>query len=289
MKMKKVLLLLACVTVISSLSAQNLQNYTPSILFTDGQWDFKSFQNLYRQQSVFDGNGLKKQNVSDNQFFFTSINQFLYGINGQINVGFDVWVNHTSLPFGGDRENQTGLSLIGPKVKIAPFKSLNRLSIQTGYYFKAGDDFENRSADAENPFFFFANDRSLWLTQFFYDKPLNSEWQLFFQHAFWFNVVDDSFNENNNLQTQTSAFVNYFPNSKWTFYAMTEYFPTHYNSNEQEFSAFESFFVQSGLGTKYQLIPNRLELELLYTNFWMGSDQAGAGETFNLGIRFVNQ
>ncbi len=276
--------------LVASADAQNLQNYTPSILFTDGQWDFKSFQNLYKQRRSFDENGgLEKNRTSDNQFFFTSINQFLYGLNGQINVGFDVWVNHTSLPFNGDRESQTGVSLIGPKIKIAPFKSLSRLSIQTGYFFKAGNDFENRLPEAENPFFFFANDRSLWLTQFFYDKPLNTKWQLFFQQSFWYNVVDDSFRENNFLQTQTSVFANYFPNSKWTVYAMTEFFPTHYDANLQEAAAFESYFVQSGLGTKYQLIPNKIELEFLYTNFWLGSAFEGAGETFNLGVRLVNQ
>jgi len=288
--MKKNLLVFTALFLMFGAYTQNLQNYTPSILFSDGQWDFKSFQNLYSQKKVFDGNGVSKAEVSDNnQFFFTSINQFLYGLNSQVNIGFDVWINHTSLPAGDDRENQSGVTLIGPKIKVAPFRSLSRLSIQTGYFFKAGSDFENRSADSDMPFFFFANDRSLWLTQFFYDKPLNSEWQLFFQQAFWYNVVDDSFNENNFLQTQSSVFVNYFPNSRWTFYGMTEFFPTHYSTNNQEFAAFETFFVQSGLGTKYQLIPNKIELELLYTNFWLGSDQEGAGETFNLGIRIVNQ
>ena len=48
-----------------------------------------------------------------------------------------------------------------------------------------------------------------------------------------------------------------------------------------------SYFIQSGLGGKYQLIPGRLELEALYTNFWIGSDQEGAGQTFNFGVRVI--
>lgn len=271
--------------------SQNLQNYTPSILFGQGDWEIKSFQNLYTQTKAFDDNGgLKKVTTSsESQVFFTSINQFLYGINDQINVGIDVWVNHTSLPFGANRESQTGLSLIGPKIKIAPFKSVKRLSIQSAYLFKAGEDFENRATGASLPGFFFANDRSLWLTQFFYDKPLNDQFQIFFQQAFWYNIVKDSFRENNFLQTQTSAFLSYFPNSKWTVYGMTEFFPTHYNNTNQEGEAFGSFFVQSGIGTKYQLIPNKIELEFLYTNFWLGSAQEGAGQTINFGLRIVNQ
>ena len=286
---KKIILVLVVFWALPGFS-QNLQNYTPSILFGQGDWEFKTFQNLYRQTKSFgpDG-GTEKVDAGDTQIFFTSINQFLYGVNSQINVGFDVWVNHTSLPFNGNRETQTGVSLFGPKIKIAPFKQLSRLSIQTSYLFSGGDDLENRDPSSDRPFFFFANDRQLWLTQFFYDLPLNSQFQLFFQQAFWYNIVGDSFRENNYLQTQSSVFASYFPNSKWTIYGMTEYFPTHYNDANQSGEGFFSYFVQSGVGTKYQLIPNKIELEFLYTNFWLGSAGGGAGQTFNFGIRLVNQ
>jgi hypothetical protein len=70
---------------------------------------------------------------------------------------------------------------------------------------------------------------------------------------------------------------------------MVEYFPTHYNDQGQSFEAFNNYFVQSGLGAKYQLMPQFVELELLYTSFWAGSEGAGAGNTFNLGIRLIRQ
>lgn len=292
-KNRAILFCASLLVVLASHSSkgQNLQNYTPSILFGPGNWELKSFQNLYHQTKSFAGDGgLEKQDAGDAQVFFTSINQFLYGLSSQVNVGLDVWVNHTSLPFNGGRESQTGISLIGPKIKIAPFKSLNRLSIQTSYLFAATDDMENRAPSSSRPFFFFANDRSLWLTQFFYDKQINSQFQLFFQQAFWYSNVRTSFRENNFWQTQTSVFASYFPNSKWTLYAMTEYFPTHYEAGDvQKGSAFFEYFVQSGLGAKYQLVPNLIELELLYTNFWLGSGGGGAGQTFNFGIRLINQ
>ena len=72
------------------------------------------------------------------------------------------------------------------------------------------------------------------------------------------------------LKTQSSLFLSYFPNTRWTVYAMTEYFPTHYNATSQKGEAFYSYFIQSGLGLKYQLIPNFIELEGVCTNFWMG-------------------
>ena len=78
-------------------SAQNnnLQNYTPSILFGKGDWEYKSFQNLYTGSKSFNTSGGKVDNgVREN--YFTSINQFLYGLNDKINVGVDVWVKNVS-------------------------------------------------------------------------------------------------------------------------------------------------------------------------------------------------
>jgi hypothetical protein len=289
--MKRILIVCALLGSFWS-QAQNLQAYTPSILFSQGAWEFKSFQNLYSQKKSFDADGGfgKTSAVPESQIFFTSINQFLYGINSQINVGVDVWVKSTSLPDGAsDRASQTGISLIGPKIKISPFNSIKRLSIQSSYLMPIIKDQENRNTGAENPFFFFSHDRSIWLTQFYYDYQINDKLQLFFQQAFWYSVVRDSFRNSNYLETQTSVFVSYFPTSRWTLYGMAEYFPTHYNDADQSREGFYSYFVQTGLGAKYQAIPNRLELELLYTNFIAGSAGGGAGQTFNLGIRLIRQ
>lgn len=268
--------------------AQNLQNYTPSILFDKGAWEFKSFQNLYTQTKAFDG-GSKVETGRGRESFFTSINQFLYGVNGQINIGADLWIKNVNLE-NGDFTSRTAITGFGPKVKVAPFAALPRFSIQSTALFSLADDLEGRAPDADKPFLFLEFDRStLWLTQFFFDQPIGQKWQFFFQQAFWYHFVRDSFRENNFLQTQTSVFVNYFPNSRWTVYGMTEYFPTHYNDAEQTGEAFFSYFVQAGLGLKYQLIPNFVELEALYTNFLNGSDGSGAGQTFNFGVRIVRQ
>jgi len=289
--MKKIALITILYFAATGLIAQegNLQSYTPSILFGRGDFEFKTFQNLYTQTKSFESTA-RKSSAGDRQTFFTSINQFLYGLNSQVNVGFDFWVKSTSLPgAGGNRLNQSGLSLIGPKIKIAPFKGLERLSIQSTYLFPVASDQENRATGAENPFFFFSHDRSIWLTQFFYDLPISDKFQLFFQQAFWYSNVRDSFRENNYLETQSSVFFSYFATSRWTVYGMSEYFPTHYNDALQQSEGFSSWFVQSGLGLKYQLIPGLIETEVLYTNFWLGSVGGGAGQTFNLGIRFINQ
>lgn len=274
---------------LTGLSQNNIQFYTPSLLFDKGDWELKSYQNVYSQTKSFGTGALEKlQTGRGRETYSTSINQFLFGFSDQINLGVDVWVKNVSLE-NGTYTNRTVISGIGPKVKIAPFKQLKRLSIQSSFLIPLSSDMEGRAPDAAQPFLFVETDRSLWLTQFFYDLQLNPEWQLFFQMAFWQNFVRDSFRSNNFLQTQTTAFVSYFPNDRWTLFGMTEYFPTHYDDGNQDFALAFSYFVQSGLGIKYQLVPNLLELEAMYTNFWAGSEFNGAGSTFNFGIRLVRQ
>ncbi len=264
-------------------SAQsNLQTYTPSILFGKGDWELKSFQNLYTQTKQFNADG-GKVNKGLRENYFTSINQFLFGLNDKINVGADVWIKNVNT--SDAQGSRTAVVGFGPKIKIAPFNGLKRLSIQSTILIPLADDLENQtSSDA-----FLHEDGSLWLNQIYYDLPLSDKTQLFFQQAFWYYLVRDSFRENNYLKTQTSVFFSYFPNTRWTVYAMSEYFPTHYNTSAQSGEAFFSYFVQSGIGTKYQLVPNFIELEFLYTNFWLGSEGEGAGETINLGIRVIRQ
>ena len=283
--MKLKLLVLACIISFVAQAQENLQSYTPSALFDKGGWEFKSFQNLYTQTKAFDGRGSKVSTGRGSETFFTSINQLLYGVNSKINIGADVWVKHVNLenPAFGSRTAVVGF---GPKLKITPFKGVKRLSIQSTFLFPLADRLEGGRNDADP---FLHPDGSLWLNQVFYDLPINNKWQLFFQQAFWYNLVRNSFRANNYLQTQTSAFVSFFPTSRWTLYGMTEYFPTHYNHQQQSGEVFFSYFLQSGIGSKYQLVPNVIELELLYTNFWKGSEGEGAGETVNLGIRVIRQ
>lgn len=271
---------------------QNLQNYTPSVLFGKYDWEFKSFQNIYWQSKVFDGNGLQKiESGAGRQLWATSINQFLYGISNQINIGFDIWGKYVAYEQSGFGQ-QTGVVGIGPKIKIAPFRELDRLSIQSTFLLPVSDDLENMDVEGMGSRYFIHEDASLWLTQFFYDKPLSDQLQLFLQQAFWYHFERNSFRSDNYLKTQTSVFISYFPTNRWTLYAMSEYFPTHYSyrgPEDQGANAFDNYFVQSGLGVKYQAIFNKLEFELLFTDFWAGSDGQGAGQTLNLGVRLIRQ
>ncbi len=284
---KIVKLLLGALMIVSSAHGQaGLQSYTPSVLYDADEWELKVFHNHYRQQSSFGDNGLKRiQTGRGAEVYATTINQFLIGLGGRVNIGADVWVKSVNLTQSGAR--RTAVSGAGPKIKIAPIRSLDRLSYQMTFLFPVGNDLEGRAEDATFPGLFLEADRTLWLHQIFYDLSLGSKSQLFFQQALWVNLVRNSFRGSNYLQTQTSVFYNYFPDRRWTFYALTELFPTHYDDLADRSRAFGSFFIQSGAGAKYQLLPGRLELEALYTRFVAGSTGSGAGDTFNIGLRLI--
>ncbi len=131
--MKKLFLAISiCLIHQLSFSQQSLQSYTPSILFEAGEWEIKSFQNFYTQTKSFkDG---KKEANGERSNYFTSINQVLFGVNGQFNVGFDVWVKSVAIS-GDNLGTRYGVSSVGPKIKVAPFKNLERLSIQSSILF----------------------------------------------------------------------------------------------------------------------------------------------------------
>ncbi|MBL4594197.1 MAG: hypothetical protein JKX68_10335 [Flavobacteriales bacterium] len=75
-------------------------------------------------------------------------------------------------------------------------------------------------------------------------------------------------------------FLSYFPTKKITIYLQNQIWPTIGDKG------LSSYFVQEGLGLKYQLFKG-VELETSYTTFILG-ENAGAGQTFNLGIRVLH-
>jgi len=269
----------------------NVQTYTPSKLFGKDHWEFKNFYNVYTQTKAFEGGIGKVPTMRERETYLTVINQFLYGINKRINMGGDIWVKYVNDGTGRTRTAVTG---IGPKIKLAPLKKIPYFSVQSTFLFPLDNDLESRATDAEHSGLFLAFDRYLWINQFFYDRTFKNNWQLFLQFSVWTSFVRKSFRTNDFVETPASAFLSYLPNRRITIYGMTEFWPRHTKDDFQAggisnntFKAFSTFFAQSGLGLKYQIIQGVLEAELLYTYFWLGSEGEGAGQTFNLGLRIV--
>lgn len=255
----------------------NLQNITPSSIMKKGQVEIKLFNNLYTQQAFFN-NSSEKQEIGFRESYFTSANYFLIGVNSWLNVGGEVWVNavkRNTDPI----QKRTEIGYIAPKIKVAPFNSLERFSLTSTLLIPVATDMQG-GGDPNQPFLAF--DNTIWINQLFYDQQLGQDWQIFFELSGWMYFKKQKVAESNNFfRLPAKAIFSYFPTSRVTLYALTELMTQFGQAN-----FVDSYYLQMGPGIKYQLVPGKLEVEGLYTNFLLGKSQ-GAGSTFNIGLRII--
>ncbi len=289
-KLTFVLLLLLLSTFPFPSNPQNdpeLQDYTPSTLLEKGAWEFKHFNNLYTQTASFDHAG----NVREDPLranYFSSINEFLYGVGNRVNLGLEVWGESVllnqrndspfeALTFPGGSQNRSAVTGIGPRIKIAPLSSLPGFSIESTILIPAARDLEGRNRSEP----FLSGDHFQWITDLYYDHSLNDRFQFFFRLSPWLSIDRDLEGKTDRFESPASIFFNWFSTDRLTFYLQNEFWPT-YGTEE----AISAYFLQQGIGAKYTLIPGRLELETLYTRFTLGKN-AGAGMTYNIGLRWL--
>lgn len=278
----------------SSQPLSNLLAFTPSALFSYGQYEIGVLNNYYVQNTLIDENG-KTVSLGQSQAFLSSTIQFTFGVNKKANVNFGIDARITTARYGEvddtspfDFLNQSGvsfqrtlLSALGPRIKVAPFKSIPRLSLQTSFLFPMSNLLEKQQ--------FIDHDRYTWLTQFLYDRKLSSDFQLFSQIDFMYRINRNSFPERNFLRVPISIFINYFPNQNMTLFMFSQYAPRFENvqmSSSEEFGL-SQWFTQLGGGVKYQLIQ-QLGLELSYGNV-IASRVDGNGYLINFGLRYIHR
>ncbi len=255
----------------------NLQTITPSSIMQKGQMEIKLFNNLYTQQAFFNGSS-EKQAIGFRENYFTSTNYFLVGINSWLNVGGEIWI--TGVKRNTDPiQQRTEVGYVAPKIKIAPFNSLERFSITSTLLIPTAKDMQG-GGDANEPFLAF--DNTIWINQLFYDQQLGQKWQAFFELSGWMYFKKAKVEESDIFfRLPAKAIISYFPTKRITIYALTELM-TQFGQTD----FVDSYYFQLGPGIKYQLIPGKVEVEALYTDFIAGKSQ-GAGSTFNLGLRII--
>lgn len=255
----------------------NLQQITPSSLMKKGQTEIKLFNNLYTQQAFFNSSS-EKQDIGFRETYFTSANYFLIGVNSWLNVGGEIWIN--SVKRNTDPiQKRTEIAYIAPKIKIAPFNSLERFSLTSTLLIPSAKDMQG-GGDPDEPFLAF--DNTIWINQLFYDQQLGQDWQVFFELSGWMYFKKSKVEESDNFfRLPAKAIISYFPSKRITLYALTELMTQLGQAN-----FVDSYYFQFGPGIKYQLVSGKLEIEGLYTNFIAGKSQ-GAGSTFNLGLRII--
>ena len=261
----------------------NVQSYTPSILINKGQTEFKLFNNLYTQTQYFNENSTKLD-AGGRSTFFTSIMEYNYGVSSRFTIGGELW--YKAVKIGANPLNvlaltnspsaRTGVSGIGLKVKFNPIKKWHRLSVQSSLLVNPLSDPESKNRDQP----FLDNNRHQWITKMFYDKMFKDKFQIFTQLSTWVSIDKELSSESSGISTPLEVFASYFPNKKITLYVQNQIWPSWGGSG------ISSYFVQEGLGVKYQLFPG-VELEGLYTQFVVGNN-VGAGQTFNVGLRLLH-
>ena len=145
-------------------------------------------------------------------------------------------------------------------------------------YVEFGDGTDDLDGSEEGqPYLAF--DGYLWFNQFFFDNQISNRFLLFLEGDVLAKIDRNFEVDKSQLSFPMKGFISYLPTAKLTAYAFTEWTPT---MTKESFG----FYFQSGLGLKYLLLPF-LELEILYSTFWLGKN-SGAGETYNFGIRYIH-
>ena len=261
----------------------NIQTYTPSKLLEKGKWDIKWFNNLYTQTKK-DENGTTID-VARSSFFTTSLEIFTGASNNKkFNVGLILEYRYNTFEFQDNplaefinEENKTrsGLSHIAPSVKIAPFSSLPRFSIQSSFFIPVFDKESNENG-------YLANKSYIWQNRFFYDYTFpGNKFQLFTELGtrYFFGKKEEGY-ANNSIELAPGMFLSYFPTSKFTVLGFVQHAQLIDLGNK-----FEQNYTAIGTGSKYQL-TKVLNLEVLYSKFVRGNN-SGLGQSFNLGLRAI--
>jgi len=265
---------------------KTIQEYTPSVLMAKGQTEFKWFNSIYTQTHFFNAEG-SKASAGGRSTFFTSIAEFNYGVAPRVTLGGEMWFRSSAigptnaspmqvLTFTNSTQSRSAINLAGLKVKFNPIKKWSRFSVQTSLLLSVLSDPE--SAKLNRPFL--DNNRHLWITKFLADKKLSSKFQLFAQLSTWVSIDKNLASDDSGVATPFDLFLSYFPTPKITIYFQSQFWPSLGTKG------ISSYFVQEGLGLKYQLSKG-VEIESSYTLFVAGED-TGAGQTFNLGLRVLH-
>lgn len=269
-------------TIDTTTTKSNIQQFTPSKLMGEGQWDLKWFNNLYTEtRSTFVTGRIPRAT------FFTSTIEAYTGVgqNKRWNLGaiFEVRSNvikdrSAFEVFRFANENgisRFGLTSIAPSLKFLPIAAVSNFSIQSSLFIPLVKNERENGVFLDQKGF-------IWQNRFFYDYTFpDNKWQLFTElnAELNFGKAGQSF-ANNSLNLGPGLFLSYFPSPKFTVLALVQHSQRIDLGNN-----FSQNYTAMGGGAKYQL-TRALNLELLYTNFLRGSN-TGLGQTFNLGLRSI--
>lgn len=276
----------------------NLQTFTAGGLLGKGMFDFTLFNTMYTETK---NNWMGTDFTGYRTTFVTHLLQVTYGIteSKRINVGLDVNFRSSgtavqdssfsavgrAFDYRNDDTTRVGITSVGARIKVQPFKSLKDFSIQSTL---SAPTIKVPEGDAN---LFWADwNRIQWWNQIFYSKTFG-DFQLFTELDFLFRFPVGN-TQIGMLDMPASVFLSYFPTKKITVYVMTQHmqrFARDVPANDPVITDFvvPANYTSSGVGFKYQFQSN-FNIELLYTNFWRGQNN-GLGSTFNVGLKYLTK
>lgn len=281
----------------------NLQTYTAGSLLKQGKFDVSIFNALYTQKK---SQWMGETFTGFRESYYSTLLQITFGIskNARINLGADIKLASSGIVRDNDAFNgvseafqfrnsptsRVGVSYVGPRIKIQPFKNEQNFTIQSSLLFPTTKKPEGLNDNIQTPeneeLFFLDWDRIQSWTQFFYVKDFRKS-QLFLEGDLWYRIGYKA-TQASALDIPFTAIFSYFPTNKLTFYSLAAHTIRHQlnPNNLDDGITTAANFSTVGLGSKYQL-SKKINLELLYTKFIRGTN-SGLGNTFNIGFRYVH-
>lgn len=250
---------------------RDLRDYGPSALLAPGESELKIFHNLYTQTEFFDEDG-NRTDQGARSTWYTGTASLRWGWREGWNPGIELTVRHvkdrTRLP---DFDSRSGLTAVTPNLQLLPSARVPSVTVRTGLRIPLRSDLEG---DAREPFLDFED--PAWTLQLLHDRIVGPGLRLYLEAGSFLRIAGDD----SQLTTPLKAIVNLEPGERWTLYVPLEVSPDWWGDGGGD------YFTQAGIGGKLRPADGSAEVEVLWTAFPMGRN-AGAGQTFNLGVRFV--
>jgi hypothetical protein len=249
--------------------ALDLVSTTPASLLREGEIEAKLQFARYTQTEYFDDRG--RRTAGARATYTTGTLSILVGSSGAWNPGVEITLRSVrDDAFPSETRSRTTLTAVHPRVKLAPWRRLPTLSVETGLRLPVA---HGLGGSSRRPFLDW--DDPIWNTRLLLDLRLRRAMYAYLEAGAALRV--DAHAGDAQLTTPLQAILNWIPVERWTFYVPVAVAPDWIGDPRGD------YWSQIGLGAKFRPRSD-VELEALATTLPAGRN-AGAGRNLLLGVR----
>jgi hypothetical protein len=252
-------------------AALDLADVTPSSLLQEGDIELKTFHSVYTQTSSFDADGTRRDEPRST--YYTGILSMTAGTGGAWNPGVELTLRSVdNRAYPADTRTRTTLTAVAPRIRLAPFRSLPAVALETGVRIPVAHDLEGTD---RVPYLDWAD--PVWITRLLWDLRLGGNWTAWAEAGTQLRA--DLGSGDAQLTTPVQVLWNWWPHRDWTVYVPLGIAPDWFGD------ARGHYWSQTGLGLKFRP-AGHVELEVLGTVLPAGRG-AGAGTSVSVGMRLA--